>query len=144
MSLAILLILLALWTQGALTLIVLFILGRRRLPLVAARTIAVRDIALDASPWPEGAKKASNAFDNQFQLPVLFVIGIGMALYLGAGWPEAVLAWAFVLSRIVHAAIHVTSNNVYRRFSAYVFGFAVLIALWCVIFGRLVLAFQVI
>ena len=144
MTLATLLILLALWTQGALTLMLLLILGRRRLPLGAEKKIAVRDIALDTSPWPEDAQKASNAFNNQFQLPVLFAIGIGIALYLGAGWPEAVLAWAFVVSRIVHATIHITSNHVYRRFSAYVFGFSVLIALWGVIFGRLVFAFQVI
>ncbi|MEQ8167032.1 MAG: MAPEG family protein [Alphaproteobacteria bacterium] len=142
MNYATLLILLALWTQGALTLALLFILGRRRVPLVMDGKIAVGDIALDTRPWPEAAQKASNAFDNQFQLPVLFAIGIAIALYLGAGWPEVVLAWAFVVSRIVHATIHVTSNHVYRRFSAYVFGFAVLIALWGVIFGRLVFAFQ--
>ncbi|AEQ51004.1 MAPEG family protein [Pelagibacterium halotolerans] len=142
MSLATLLILLALWMQGALTLALLFVLGRRRVPLVMEKKIAVRDIALDKSPWPETARKASNAVDNQFQLPVLFAIGIGIALYLGAGWPEAVLAWAFVASRIVHAAIHVTSNHVYRRFFAYAFGFLVLIALWITILVRLVLAFQ--
>lgn len=142
MSLAILLILLALWTQGALTIFLLFILGRRRLPLVADKKIAVRDIALDTSPWPEDAQKASNAFNNQFQLPVLFAIGIAITLYLGAGWPEVVLAWAFVASRIVHATIHVTSNHVYRRFSAYVVGFCILIALWIAILVRLVLAFQ--
>jgi hypothetical protein len=144
MNLAILLILLALWTQGALTLVLAFILGRRRVPLVMGKKIAVRDIALDAGLWPADVRKVSNAFDNQFQLPVLFAIGIGIALYLGAGWFEAVLAWAFVVSRIVHATIHVTSNHVYKRFFAYVFGFAMLIALWGVIFVRLVLAFQVI
>lgn len=142
MSLATLLILLALWTQGALTLALLVILGRRRVPLVMEKKIAVRDIALDTGPWPEDAQKASNAFDNQFQLPVLFAIGIAIAIYLGAGWPEAVLAWVFVLSRIVHAAIHVTTNHVYRRFSAYVVGFGVLTALWIAILVRLVLVFQ--
>ena len=144
MALDTLLILLALWTQGALAMLILFILGRRRVPLVMEKKIAVRDIALERTGWPEEARKASNAFDNQFQLPVLFAIGTGIALYLGAGWPEAVLAWAFVATRIVHAAIHLTSNNVYRRFGAYVAGFAVLIALWGVIFGRLVFAFQVV
>lgn len=141
MSLDTLLILSALWTQGALTLVLLFVLGRRRLPLVGAGKIAVQDIALDSGPWPEAAKKASNAFDNQFQLPVLFAIGIGMALYLGVGWLEAILSWVFVASRIVHAAIHVTSNHVYHRFAAYMIGLAVLLALWAIMFGRLIHAF---
>ena len=143
MTLTTLLILCALWTQGALTLFILYILGRRRLPLVAAKKIAVRDIALSRDPWPETAQKASNAFDNQFQLPILFAIGIGMALYLGSGWIEVALAWAFVLSRIVHASIHLKSNHVYRRFSAYVLGFVILVALWLTVLVRLVLAFGV-
>lgn len=136
-----LLILCALWTQGVLTMVLLFVLGRRRLPLVAEKKIAVRDIALNKEPWPETAQKASNAFDNQFQLPVLFAIGAAMAIYLGAGWLEAVLAWAFVGTRIAHAAIHVTTNHVYRRFSAYIIGFFILIALWIAILVRLILAF---
>ncbi|SDH08972.1 MAPEG family protein [Pelagibacterium luteolum] len=136
-----LLILCALWAQGVLTMALLFILGRRRLPLVAQKKIAVRDIALKRDPWPEEVQKASNAFDNQFQLPVLFAIGAGMAIYLGAGWIEAVLAWMFVGTRIAHATIHVTSNHVYQRFTAYVLGFFTLIALWIAILVRLILAF---
>ncbi|WP_164730684.1 MAPEG family protein [Pelagibacterium montanilacus] len=128
----------ALWVQGALTIVLLFVLGRRRVPLVTENKIAIKDIALDSSGWPEDAQKASNAFNNQFQLPVLWAIGLGMALYLGAGWLEAILAWGFVSTRIVHAAIHVTSNHVMRRFAAYVAGFAVLAILWLVLLGRII------
>lgn len=141
MSLPILLILLALWTQGTLAFVILFVLGRRRLPLVARGEIKVRDIALDRSPWPETVQKASNAFDNQFQLPLIFAVGCGIAVYLGAGWPEAVLAWAFVISRIVHATIHITANNVYLRFSAYAVGLGILAVMWLVVLGRIVLGF---
>ncbi len=142
MSLPTFLILLALWTQGALALFILFVLGRRRLPLVGRKEIYVKDIALDRSPWPEDAKKASNSFDNQFQLPVLLAIGSGIALYLGAGWPEAVLAWLFVITRIVHATIHLTTNNVYRRFAAYATGYGLLIVFWLAVLGRLIFSFM--
>ena len=40
------------------------------------------------------------------------------------------LSWLFVLSRIVHAYIHVTSNRVPRRFFAFIFGVAVLAIMW--------------
>ena len=41
-----------------------------------------------------------------------------------------VLAWLFVVSRIVHAAIHSGGNNVVLRFQAYVFGLVVLAVMW--------------
>ena len=62
---------------------------------------------------------------------MLFLGGALLALHLGfAGWLEAVLAWLFVALRIVHAAIHVTGNDVPRRFLAYAAGLAVLALFW--------------
>uniref|UniRef100_UPI00397F93F2 MAPEG family protein n=1 Tax=Salmonella sp. s32443 TaxID=3159639 RepID=UPI00397F93F2 len=40
------------------------------------------------------------------------------------------LAWLFVVLRLVHAAIHVTTNRVYRRFAFYTAGLAVLVLFW--------------
>ena len=45
-----------------------------------------------------------------------------------------------MLLRFVHAAIHVTDNNVPRRFFAYSAGFFVLVAYWLVLAVRVVLA----
>jgi hypothetical protein len=136
-----LLILLALWVEGAVSLGLLWLMGSRRIPLVMNGKIAIGAIALSREPWPDKAKQASNAFDNQFQLPVLLFVASFAVLYLGPNVFEVLLAWLFVLSRIVHAAIHVTSNHVIRRFSAYVFGYGVLIALWLDLLGRLLIAF---
>jgi hypothetical protein len=41
-----------------------------------------------------------------------------------------VLSWVFVISRIVHAYIHTTSNRVSRRFFVYLVGLITLIILW--------------
>ena len=136
-----LLILFALWVEGALSLGLLWLMGSRRIPLVVNGKIAIGAIALSREPWPDKAKQASNAFDNQFQLPVLLFVASFAVLYLGPNVLEVALAWLFVLSRIVHAAIHVTSNQVIRRFSAYVFGYGVLIALWLDLLVRLLIAF---
>ena len=135
-----LLLLLALWVEGALSLALLWVMGARRVPLVMNGKIAVSAIALSREPWPDKAKQAANAFDNQFQLPVLLFVAGFAALYLGPTLFEVLLAWLFVLSRIVHAAIHLTSNHVIRRFWAYVFGFAVLAGLWLDLLVRLLLA----
>jgi hypothetical protein len=130
----------ALLAQGGLALVLLWLLGARRLPLIGRGKIRIADIAMSREPWPDDAKLASNAFDNQFQLPVLFYVAVFAALYLGPVWFEAALAWGFVISRIVHAAIHVTSNHVIRRFTAYVTGYAILIVFLLELAVRLVLS----
>ena len=47
-----------------------------------------------------------------------------------AGMIFVALAWLFVVLRIVHAAIHVTDNNVSLRGPAYILGVIVLAIMW--------------
>jgi len=129
----------AMLAQGVLALALLWHLGMHRIPMVLRGKVRIEDVALDKEAWPERARQASNAFDNQFQLPVLFYVGCLVALAFGATLFEVVLAALFVLSRYVHAAIHITSNHVMRRFQAYVAGFAVLSVFWGELLVRLLL-----
>ncbi|MNC97232.1 hypothetical protein D3C83_148270 [compost metagenome] len=62
-----------------------------------------------------------------------------LALYVGATLLEAVLAWLFVVSRYVHAFIHLTSNHVIRRFFAFATGATIVLVLWIELIVRLVL-----
>ena len=125
----------------ALTVGLLVMLGWIRVPLVTSRKVHMRDIALTNEGWPEDAKKLSNAVDNQFQLPVLFYAAVLLTLWLGgAGWLEVIIGGVFVGLRYVHAAIHITDNNVPRRFFVYSAGFFVLVAYWIVVAVRLVFA----
>lgn len=120
----------ALWAQGALVFALIAVMYQRRVPRIMDGRVKIRDIALDKSGWPDDARLASNAYENQFELPVLFFVA-GIALvWLGATWFEAVLAWLFVASRAVHALIHATTNRVRRRFLAFVAGVAVIAVLW--------------
>jgi hypothetical protein len=124
-------LLLAVVAQVALTLGVLFILGRRRLPLVAAKQIKVSDIAVKTDAWPLPAQLASNNFQNQFQLPVLFYVlaAVALATNQASMW-LAIGGCIFVATRYAHTFIHITKNRVYRRFYVYVSGLLVLTALW--------------
>jgi len=45
----------------------------------------------------------------------------------------------FVVSRYVHAAIHITSNHVMRRFQAYTTGLVLLCLFWADLLIRLLL-----
>jgi hypothetical protein len=134
------LLVLAIAAQVLLTIAILAMMGRERVPRVMSGEIDVKDIAVDRSAYPLRARLLSNSFDNQFQLPLLFYVAVLVALWAGAmGWVEVVLAWLFVALRYLHAAIHVTTNRVFRRFSAYVAGLAVLTLLWLWLVGRVLI-----
>ena len=128
----------AMLAQGILALGLLWHLGMHRIPMVLQGKVRIEDIALDKEAWPDRARQASNAFDNQFQLPVLLYVACLIAIAFGASLFEVVLAALFVVSRYAHAAIHITSNHVVRRFQAYTLGVVVLCILWVNLLVRLV------
>ena len=127
----------AMLAQGAIALVLLFIMGAIRLPMVSKGDMRMREIALSRDPWPEHEKRVSNAFDNQFQLPVLFYVACGLSMGFGTIWIETVLAWAFVLTRIAHAFVHATRNHVPTRFFFFTAGFAVMGIFWLELLARL-------
>jgi hypothetical protein len=129
----------AMLAQGALALALLWYIGFIRIPLVLGGKVRMKDIALSREPWPEREKQVSNAFDNQFQLPVLFYLGGAVAIWFGPTLFEVALALLFVVSRYVHAAIHITSNHVMRRFQAYTTGLVLLCLFWADLLIRLLL-----
>jgi hypothetical protein len=108
--------------------------------LAAARARAVRsmdrqrgnpDLAMGRAVWPDDAVKRSNNQRNQFELPVLFYAVVAFALILkGADTLMIVLAWLFVLTRILHAAIHIGPNKVRWRSPAFALGFAIVFVMW--------------
>ena len=126
--------------QVALTFVLLFWMGSARVRALRAGQLKVKDIALGQSAWPERITQIGNCYHNQFQLPVLFYAGVGFAMLTGqVGGEFVALAWAFVVSRVLHAMVHTSSNNVPRRFYAFVIGAVVLMALWIDLGVRLLL-----
>lgn len=131
-------ILLPLFVEVGLTFLLLFMLGPQRVRAVASGE-AGSDAALDSNAFPPRCRKFANAFRNQFELPVLFYVLTALALFTRkADLVFVVLAWVFVISRIVHAFIHVTSNDMRVRFPAYLVGAAALAIMW-VLFALAVL-----
>ncbi|UJW85673.1 MAPEG family protein [Devosia sp. SL43] len=134
------LLIIAIAAQVFLTIAILVLMGRERVPRVMSGEIPVKDIAVDRDAYPLRARLLSNNFDNQFQLPVLFYVAGLLTLFATTpGWIDVILAWLFVASRYVHAAIHVTTNRVHMRFAAYTTGLALLSIFWLWLVLRLVL-----
>lgn len=124
-------ILLPVFVLIALNFVVAVMLFIERNRVLYSGKLKIRDIALTKETWPDRAKQLGNAFQNQFEYPVLFYVLVALALITKkADLIFVVLSWLFVLSRIAHAYIHVTTNRVPRRFFAFIFGVAVLAIMW--------------
>ena len=131
-------ILLPVFVQVALTFVLLMRLGSARLRALSAGNTKVRDIALGENNWPADVTQVGNCFNNQFQLPMLFYVLVVLAPFLHkADLLFVIMSWIFVISRIVHAGVHITSNNVNQRFAAYTVGMVVLLLMWAIFAVRI-------
>ena len=78
--------------------------------------------------------RAADNFRNLFELPVLFYAALLFAQTTAVNsFTLQVLAWGFVLARVVHSVIHCSYNRVMHRFTAYVAGGVLLWAMWAVL-----------
>lgn len=109
---------------------VYFMMFLRRMSAVRSGSAKVSQFRENRDEPPQSLFVRNN-LANQFELPVLFHVCC-LALYAtaGAGTVAVMLAWLFVLSRYVHAVIHVTSNRIRLRQPAFTLGFLALGAMW--------------
>jgi hypothetical protein len=126
--------------QVGLTLGLLFWLGPARVGALRRGEVRLKDIALGQNAWPDRITKISNTHNNQYQLPVLFyVLALAAILTRTVDWVVVAAAWVFVASRLLHAFIYVTSNDVPQRFRAFVAGACALFAMWGWLAARVLL-----
>ena len=132
-------VLLPVFVQIALTFALLFWMGKERQGAIAKGETRIDDIALGQSAWPQLPTQIARAFHNQLETPVLFYVLVALAMVTQkADLLFVLMAWAFVLARLAHAYVHVTSNHVMLRFKAYGAGLFALIAMWAIFAVRIV------
>ena len=108
-------------------------MARERLGSLRRGEVKPDDIALRQPNWTKRATQIANAYHNQLELPMLFYVLIAFILITRVGdILLLVLAWVFVVSRLVHAYVHVTANDVEWRSKIYGVGLIVLIAMWII------------
>jgi hypothetical protein len=133
-------VLLPLFVQVALTFVLLFWTGNVRVRAVRSGEAKVRDIALRQPNWPTKPTQIANAYENQFETPVLFyVLTILAWMTRQADLLFVVMAWVFVVMRLFHAYVHVTTNHVSRRFAFFAAGAVVLALMWVIYMVRMLL-----
>ena len=124
-------VLLPLFVEVILTFVLMLQMGALRRADYSSGAVKADDIALREPRWPQRTTQAANAFSNQFELPVLFyVLTILAWVTRHAGIVFVVLAWIFVICRVLQAYIHVTSNVVRYRGLFFSIGAVVLMIMW--------------
>jgi hypothetical protein len=124
----------------ALAFIILLWSGYVRFAAVRRGEAGALDVAANPQGWPPRVIQAGNSFNNQFQLPVLFYVLVILALFLHkADFLFVVMSWLFVISRIFHAGIHVSTNNIGWRFPVYTVGLIILLLMWVIFAVRILL-----
>ena len=125
-------ILLPLFVEVILTFVLLF-----RLAPLRARDfrsgLREEDIALRQPNWSKPALQVQYSYSNQFELPVLFyVLTILAYVTHHAGTLFVVLAWVFVIFRLLQAYVHVTNNKVRLRGAFFGVSALALVIMWIV------------
>jgi hypothetical protein len=126
-------VLLPLFVEVALTFGLLIWMGPLRRNDLASGVVKPRDIALRQPNWSTHTAQVANSFSNQFELPILFyVLTILEWVTRHAGVLFVSLAWIFVIFRLLHAYVHVTSNVVRLRGAMFGIAALVLIIMWAI------------
>ena len=134
-------VLLPLFVQVLLTFCLYGWMAYHRVSLIRGGAVSPRDVALREPNWPPRVLQISNAVHNQLELPLLFyVLTILAIMTRHADVLFVVMAWIFVLSRVAHAYVHVTTNHVPTRFRWFLAGVVVLLVMWAVFAVRIVIA----
>lgn len=116
--------------QVLLTYAIYIVASNRRVGAVKRGEVKAREFLVPTTE-PAQSATAIRSLVNQFELPMLFIFGCFGLFVIGAADAVAiVLAWGFVASRIVHAAIHVTTNALMQRRGAFIVGFGLNALLW--------------
>lgn len=80
---------------------------------------------------PDDIAKFGRNFNNLFEVPTLFYAAAITALALDITSPFLILmAWTFVILRVIHCGIHLTYNHPLHRFIPFFLSFVCTFVMW--------------
>lgn len=133
-------ILMPMFVQVGLTFVLLFWMGALRFQALRAGQVDAEKVRLREPHWPPRVLQIANAYHNQLELPVLFYVVVLLAFASKTlDGTLLVLSWLFVLSRLAHAYVHVTSNRLDRRTGVFSVGAIALLLMWVIVIARIIL-----
>lgn len=80
---------------------------------------------------PDSMLKLARNFSNLLEVPVLFYTVSIVSLSLGlANHTMIILAWSFVILRMIHSVINITYNNPLHRFVVFLLSSVIVLVMW--------------
>jgi hypothetical protein len=133
-------VLLPLFVEVALTFVLLFWMAGLRGGVLRRGEVRYDDIALREPNWPRSTLAVANAYHNQLELPILFyVLTILAYITHHAGLAFVLLAWVFVVLRLLQAGIHVSNNKVAVRGAFFGASALILAIMWVIYMIEIIL-----
>ena len=122
------------------TLVLGFWLPMVGVPMLRRGEVRAQDVDLRQLNWPRPVQQINNSYTSQFEQPLLFyVLTILAIITKHADLLFVVMAWIYVLARLAHAYVHVTSNDVNVRGPVFGIGALVLAIMWLIFMVRIML-----
>lgn len=103
--------------------------------LTIARAPVVWGIGRSAdgsNPWAALEPRISANLSNQFEWPVFFHVACLMFFQIPPGPIAVVLAWVFVIGRVLHSVVQIFTHNIRLRGIAFTINFIAVLGLWFV------------
>ncbi|MFC3115189.1 MAPEG family protein [Cellvibrio fontiphilus] len=114
-----------------LTFLVAFRLLFLRLKAVKTGSVRLSQFRLNTGDMPDEITQTARNYSNLFEIPVLFYAAGATAIAMGTDSSAMIVAaWIFVLARLAHSLIHLTTNDVINRFRAYTLGNLCVLVIW--------------
>lgn len=125
-------LLLTVFAQVLLTSLVMVIMGRRRIKAAKQKQISVAAFqTMNLTGAGEQVIATGRNFDNQFQMPMLYMFAVLFIMQLGLSDVTFVILGAvFVALRYCHTFIHIGNNVLRARFRVFLLGCLVLWVIW--------------
>lgn len=115
-----------------LTFVVLGLMFSARVRAIRSREMSMKYFKTYSEGAPTPYVLATQRhFANLFEVPVLFYAGCLAAMFMNMSGPVMLFwAWLFVGARVAHAFIHLSSNSILPRMTAYFVGCVAVLAMW--------------
>ena len=127
-------------TQASVMLLITLWLAWARVGSVVRGKVDLKDVAKNG--WQGWIKNAGDNYSNNYEAPILFFVLSFVFLTLEfathvsvVGSPIIIVAWVFVISRILHAIVHLSFNHILLRFLLFLVGVTCLIAMLFMVIG---------
>lgn len=82
------------------------------------------------NPWGDVERRISANLSNQFEWPLFFHVACVILLQFPPSWAGLVLAWVFVVGRLLHSAVQILAQNVRLRGVVFTINFLAVLGLW--------------